>query len=279
MDKPIYKTLIKFILPLALIILARKINIWLSIIGIIIYVGVLLYTSRASIFNIMGAKSYSQGDMSKAIMWFERIYMLKNPPVRPCVSYAYIVLKNGDTSKAEEILQSLLKNNSLSPDVPYIKSIMALVLWKKGNIDEAVSILENVIESYTTTSIYESLGYMLIEQGDLEKALKFNLEAYEYNSNDKVIRDNLAQTYYLLGDYDKSNEIYEQLINSSPTFPEAYYNYGLLLEKLGDKDKAVAMMKKALTFKFTSLSTVSKEKIEADLLRISAYTSTENQIE
>ncbi len=277
MDKPLHKTLIKFVLPLALIILARKINIWLSIAGIVIYTGVLLYTGRTTIFSIMGARSYSKGDIDKAIMWFERIYKLKNPPVRPCVSYAYIVLKKGDTNKAEQILQELLKNNSSSPDTPYIKSIIALVLWKKGKIDEAVSLLENVIKSYVTTSVYESLGYMLIEQGDLQKALKLNLEAYEYNSDDKVIQDNLGQTYYLLGEYDKANEIYEKLLKSSPAFPEAYYNYGLLLDKLGNKEKAVEMMKKALGLKFSSLSTVSKEKIEADLTRISAGIATENQ--
>lgn len=277
MDKPLHKTLIKFVLPLALIILARKINIWLSIAGIVIYTGVLLYTGRTTIFSIMGARSYSKGDIDKAIMWFERIYKLKNPPVRPCVSYAYIVLKKGDTNKAEQILQELLKNNSSSPDAPYIKSIIALVLWKKGKIDEAVSLLENVIKSYVTTSVYESLGYMLIEQGDLQKALKLNLEAYEYNSDDKVIQDNLGQTYYLLGEYDKANEIYEKLLKSSPAFPEAYYNYGLLLDKLGNKEKAVEMMKKALGLKFSSLSTVSKEKIEADLTRISAGIATENQ--
>jgi len=276
MNKSVQKVLINLILPLALIIILGKINIWLSIAGIVIYISIMLYTGRAVIFSVMGGRSYSRGDLDKAIMWFERIYNLKNPPVRSCVSYAYIVLKKGDTEKADDILQNVLKNNPPSFDVPYINSIKALVLWKKGEIDEAVSLLEDVIKSYVTTSVYESLGYMLIEQGDLEKALKVNLEAYEYNSEDKVIQDNLGQTYYLLGDYDKAKEIYEKLIKNIPTFPEAYYNYGLLLEKLGDKEKAADMMKKASGLNFSALSTVSKEKIESELERINADISKPN---
>jgi len=281
MNNPSLNALVKFILPLALIIVLRTISIWLSVAGIVIYVAVLLYTARARIYSLMGARSYARGDMDKTIEWFERIYRLKNPPVRDCVSYAYILLKNGITEKADEILQNLLNKNPSGPDSPYIKSVFALVLWKKGKTGEAVKLLENVRENYVTTSVYESLGYMLIEQGDLEKALKVNLEAYDYNSDDKVIMDNLGQTYYLLGEYEKANEIYEKLMNSSPTFPEAYYNYGLLLDKLGDREKAAEMMKKALSLKFTALSTVSREKIEEDLARITdgISKSDENQAE
>ena len=48
----------------------------------------------------------------------------------------------------------------------------------------------------------------------------------------------------LLGEYDKAKEIYEKLLAKAPTFPEPYYNYGLLQEKLGNKDEALESMKR-----------------------------------
>jgi tetratricopeptide (TPR) repeat protein len=188
-----------------------------------------------------------------------------------------LLLKNRELDKADEILQKIMGKNIQSQDLPYIKSIKALVLWKKGELDNAAAILEEVIQTYKTTSVYGSLGCMLILQGDLEKALQFNLEAYDYNSSDNIINDNLGQNYYLLGMYDKAGEVYEKLIAKAPTFPEPYYNYGLLLEKQESFDKALEMMRKAMDQKFTYLSTITKEDVEAAIKRIEGITGNQEQ--
>ena len=67
--------------------------------------------------------------------------------------------------------------------------------------------LEEIIKTYETTTVYGSLGYLLILKGNLENALQFNLKAYEYNPSDKIIQDNLGQNYYLLGQYEKAKDI------------------------------------------------------------------------
>ena len=162
-------------------------------------------------------------------------------------------------------MQQILKSNPKAEDITYTKSILALVLWKKGELDAATDMLTEVMQTYKTTSVYGSLGYLLILKGDLDKALQFNLEAYDYNASDKVIQDNLGQNYYLLGMYDKSREIYEALMEKSPTFPEAWFNYGLLLEKLGEPERALESMKKALEYKFSYLCCISREDIEAKI--------------
>jgi tetratricopeptide (TPR) repeat protein len=180
-----------------------------------------------------------------------------------------MLLKTGNIAKSEELLQKLLKDYPQSEDLPLVKSNLSLVLWKKGELDAAIEILEDVMQNYKTSSTYGSLGYLLILKGDLEKALQFNLEAFDFNNRDKIIRDNLGQNYYLLGNYEKAKEIYETLVEEAPAFPEPYFNYGLVLEKLGDTETALGMMKKALTFKFTYLSSISREEVEARIGEIS----------
>jgi tetratricopeptide (TPR) repeat protein len=265
MKNSIVKLLISFLLPIAVIIIAGKINIWYGIAAAAIYIAIAAYFSRATIYALIGSRNYGKRDLDKALKWFKKAYAANRSNIKTAVSYAYILLRSGQPSEAEEILRNLLKKDISQDDESYIKSNLALAIWKNGNLDEAVAMLEEVIKTYKTTSVYGSLGYLLIAQGDLEKALKLNLEAYEYNSSDKIIRDNLGQNYYLLGMNDKAKEIYEPLISQSPAFPEPYYNYGLVLAALGDKQAGISIMKKALNFKFSYLSTVSKEEIEKKL--------------
>jgi len=130
--------------------------------------------------------------------------------------------------------------------------------------------LEEVFATYKTTTVYGSLGYLMLLKGDLEKALAFNQEAYEYNDNNSVIVDNLALNYYLLGELDKAEEIYEKLMTKNPTYPEAYYNYGLTLEAKNKIDKALEVMEKALDFKFSFLSNVSREEVENKIQELKA---------
>jgi tetratricopeptide (TPR) repeat protein len=238
--------LIYFLLPAAVIIVMLMMNKWLGVAALLVYIAVLLYASRPAVFTLIGTRKYAKGNTEQAITWFKRAYATGRASVRTAVSYAYILLKHKDLQKSEEILQKLIKDNKNSPQLPYIKTIMALVLWKKGMLDEAASMQEEVIQIYKTTSVYGSLGYLLILKGDLEKALKFNLEAYEYNSSDNIINDNLGQNYLLLGMYDKAMEIYEPLLAKAPTFPEPYYNYALVLDKMGNREKALETMKKLL---------------------------------
>ncbi|MGI6669947.1 MAG: tetratricopeptide repeat protein [Acetivibrionales bacterium] len=256
--------------PAIIIIIAWKISIWLGVAVFLIYLAGLAYYNRALIFSMIGSRNYMLGKTAEALKWFKKAHETKRTGAgtRISVSYAYILLKNGDLSASDDILQQVMNSSPAVEDVPYIKSILALVLWKKGELDNAVEMLEEVIKTYKTTSVYGSLGYLLILKGDLEKALKFNLEAYDYNSSDKIIQDNLAQNYYLLGMYDKAEEIYKPLLESGPSFPEPYYNYGLLLEKVGKAAQALEYMKKAMNYKFTYLSSITREEVESKIREI-----------
>lgn len=218
-----------------------------------------LYTFKANI-------TFNKGDARGSLEWLEKAYATGGAKTEIVNTYAYLLLKSGDLDKSVKLFSELLS----TPNLPekqrlQIKSSYALALWKKGDLDSAIKMLEDVITNYKTTNIYGSLGYLYILKGDLEKALKFNLEAYDYNRTANVILDNLGQTYCLMGDYAKSEEIYNTLIASNPTFPEAYYDYALLLEKLGRKEEAVQNIEKALQYKTSYLSDLTKEQIEEKL--------------
>ena len=217
------------------------------------------------LYSFLGTANYSRGNMENAIKWFGKACRSRHCAPRTKTSYAYLLLKTGSIERAEKTLTDLLNTGLQQDDEMHAKSNLALVFWKKGNLDKAVAMLEEVIDNYENSTVYGSLGYLLILKGDLDRALDFNLKAYEYNSSNTVILDNLGQTYYLKGDYDKALEIYENLMQKKPSFPEAYYSYGLVLRAKGNTQKAVEFMKKALNYRLSFLSTVTREEMESTI--------------
>lgn len=270
-SKIVKNLLLKFLLPVVIFLLLLTLyNIYLALAFAVIYIAIVLYIRRATVFSIMGNISYGKGDVQKSIEWFKKAYLTDKARPNTIISYAYLLLKFGNTDEAETILNKFLSASPSHDDEMLAKSNLALVLWKKGDLDGAINMLEEVFATYKTTTVYGSLGYLLLLKGDLEKALAFNLEAYDYNNNNSVIVDNLAFNYYLLGELDKAEEIYEKLMTQNPTYPEAYYNYGLTLEAKNKSDKALEFMEKALSFKFTFLSTVSREEVENKIKELRA---------
>ncbi|WP_280538439.1 tetratricopeptide repeat protein, partial [Clostridium perfringens] len=111
--------------------------------------------------------------------------------------------------------------------------------------------------------VYETLGYFLILDKRYEEALEYNLLAYEYDKDNKVIMDNLAQSYYFTGNIEKAKEVYTKLLDEDPGIPEPYYYYGLILRDEGDTKGALESFDKALTKRESYLSALNKDKIRA----------------
>lgn len=265
MGGKILNFIVKFVIPVIVIIILFSYNSLLGLASILLAIAFLFYKGRASLFAYMGGLKYSKGSLEEAVSWFEKAYATGKAKPSTTSSYAYLLLKNSKLDESETILNKLISSHPDKDSEMLAKSNLALVYWKKGCLDDAIALLETVINDYKTSTIYGSLGYLLILKGDLEKALQFNLEAYEYNESNTVIMDNMGQVCYLTGQYEKSAEIFEKLLSKNPTFPEAYYNYGLLLSDMNEPEKACEMLEKALNYKLSFLSTIKREDIEQKL--------------
>ncbi len=256
--------ILKFILPLAALFLLFRQSFLFGLVGTLALIVYLTYKNKLSFYAFLGKFSYSRGNMDNAIKWYGRAASDPGSSPDSIISYAYLLLKTGQVDNAEQILDSYLARLTASKEKKMLaRSIKALITWKRGNLDKAIETLEEVLENIETSNIYGSMGFLLIEKGNLDRALEFNLKAYDYNDSHDVILDNLGQTYYLRSEYEKSLEIYDKLMKKEPkpAFPEAYFNYGLLLLSMGKKEEAVEKMKQALDYRITFLSTITAEDI------------------
>jgi len=220
----------------------------------------------SQIYAIKANSAYQKGNIQETLNWLEKAYKTGSAKLSLITTYGYVLLKYGKLEEAIKIFDEQLSSSKLTKIERYkIKSNSALVLWKKGQLDEAISLYEEMLPHYKNTNVYGSLGYMYNLKEDLEKALKFNLEAYDYNNTGGVILDNLGQTYFLMGDLENAADIFKQLMDLNPKFPEAFYDYALVYEKMGDKEKCIEKLRNALLYKPNYLSAITTEDIENKL--------------
>lgn len=255
---------IKTIISLAVVFFSFLYNATLGKVVLGVFIIYMLFSNRSIFYEVLATKANNKGDMEKAISMLEKASKA-TLNTRPKISYGYLLLKSGNINKASEVFKEMIDSDIDNDSKRNAKSNYALVLWKSGELEKAINLLEEVLSEYTSTVVYGSLGYLYILKGDLEKAFEFNKEAYDYDSSDPVILDNLGYVYYLKEDFSKSEEIYKELMNLNPKFPEAYYNYSLLLKKLNNLDEALKFAKKANEYNISFLSNLTKEQIGRQL--------------
>lgn len=231
---------------------------------LLFYLAYRLFRSKASILAFIGNIHFNEGNYKKALAYYESSSRTFNCDNSIKIRYAYIALYCGDLNKCKEIL-AITPSNHLSEQLKNSYKITeALLTWKSGNLEKAIEICKTVDENYEHTLVYETLGYLLLISERYKEALIYNKKAYEYDNSSNIIIDNLAQSYYYLGYYEKAQELYKSLLcdsNKDLSFSEPYYYYGLILNKLGDKEGCINYLKEALTKKESFLSDLTHKKI------------------
>ncbi len=265
----------RFLIPLVLLYAAFT---FLGTIGgtivVILILLFIIYKNRAFIYQNRGSKKYHKGDFDGALADIKTAVGLNPGAAKIRGSYAFLLLKLGHTEEAGVQIDEAIKRTETEPDKNALRVTKALVLWKQGKLDEAIEDLTELLKVYENTNVYATLGFLYIAKGDYDKALEFNLESKEYNSSNAIILDNLGLTYFLLGDYEKALETYKEIMKCKPNFPEAYYNYARVLDKMEDLDTALYMARHALTLRFWNTSTITKQEVEAFLEELEAKEKT-----
>jgi len=223
---------------------------------------VFLIVKRAEIIGIFAKRKHAKGDLKGAIKTFAVANRLGKLGPASLMYYGYLLLRDGQFEQGRIILTKASFSAKKVELKKRIKALLAVCEWKTGDLDMAIEMTEEAMYEYKTTNLYQNLGLLYVVKGDARKALEINKEAYEYNSDDAMIMDNLASAYALYGDNKKAAEVYEKLMDMNPRFPEAYYGYGQVLIKLGQREKGIEYIEKSLEKTFSALSILQKEDVE-----------------
>lgn len=269
MNKSMKNRIWGWVLLFSLMILLLSIPHVYKIILTVMWSFFLLYYLYPGFFTFIAFASHNGRGKERYLKIMSFAYNSGRVHPKSAATFSYVLLREGNLERASQVLdyaeeraeerkswrKGLVQYN-------HVHSYRALILWKQNKLDEAAELLQNLHnQDYRTSTLYANLGWFLLKQGKYDEALLINREALEYDRSAAIL-DNIGLNYLKLGELDKCRDIYAELLDLDPAFPDAWYNYGQLLQVDGKEEKAQEMFQKALSCDFSFLGTVTKEEVE-----------------
>ena len=223
--------------------------------------------------NMAGQKAltaHGKGDYQKAISLYEEAYAKGMDKPRLLRGYSVLLIRMSRFDEALEVLKKMEKIPGIdAKEKADIRVNYAVILWKKGHLDRALEILEHEFAEMKNGTMYSIIGYLKIEQGNAEEALRFNKEALEYDEEDAVFLDNLGQTYYrLLGDKETAKTYFDRAIAIKPNAIDTNYFLALYDIEKGDKESARNRLGIARKGFFSPLNYAQPDMIDDKLIEL-----------
>lgn len=237
----------------------------------LVVIAALLYTRRALLYTQMANNAYFiKGNKKKAQRLYEKAYKTLDMTSQCKISYSSFCLRENMYERGKRLLNEVINSRrSTQEEKIGAKHNMAVLMWREGNLDGAIVLLEQLHKEAPATNTYGTLGVLYLEKAkklqNPQEYLPFMKEAYEYNDGDKTICDNLGELYYIMGDYENAKEVYEKLVKLTFQTPMPYYNYARVLKALGDADGAREYFNKALDGRFTGVMTITPDDVKREL--------------
>lgn len=234
-----------------------KRNKWASL----IYIGVLIVAAIYGSIANKGAEKNQEGmdifdsgaNYNQAIDNFSQAFdNVKNDEDKITVlkNWAYALWMNEQYSEAKQKF-----NEALSLALPdsadyYLISAEIALLDENGKAAE-VNYLKAIAKEQDNYQINTSLGlfYLGIDAAskdfvDYEKSLLYTKKAYEKNPNIEMTKENLANSYFYLGQYQQAIDLFKQTTLANKPFNN--YMLGLCYYALKDEENAHIYLQKAV---------------------------------
>ena len=220
-----------------------------------------------TIFKARSAASkLSKGDTEGAMRLYKEAIDEGLQDVRYILTYVVLLIRAGRYQEARDLLVKIQRYPMADNLRCQLYVDYASCVYKMGELQKGIELLERQHAKQPSGLVYETLGYLYVEAGDYEKALAFNTEAYDYDDEDSITLDNLAQTYYRLGnDKAKAREFFQKAIELKPTQIDTLYFLAQYDIEEGNKDEAREKLEKALKGRFSPLNYATREMVQASL--------------
>ena len=154
-------------------------------------------------------------------------------------------------------------------DVVFGIHAAALDLLKAGRVDAAGNFMKRFLEIH---DLSPELNYNLAKLYELNKslgkALKYAWRAKELKADYKDAYDLVAGIFFDLGDFEKSAEFYEKVIEFNPNDAMSFYNLGCVFSAMKDYGKAEQHWRAAIQNEQKIKQAEKKEKSSQEELSV-----------
>jgi len=215
------------------------------------------------VYGALGYYNHIRGKLDVAERMYEKMDKFGCTNAQMVAAHGLIQMRKGEFKEAIETFNRARDLNPNPEMKTKIRLHRAVAYYKIGDLPRALKALENIKETVGVSErLYEFLGYMYIAEGDLEKALAFNLEAYDYEENSHAILDNLGQTYLLMGDWENARLYCEKAMAENDNQVDTLYHMALIEHHDGNADKAREYAERAAQAPRTALNEINEDMLK-----------------
>ena len=209
-------------------------------------------------------KLHNEGNCDEALKLYEECMNEGLKDMKTILPYSVLLLRSGQYQKARELLVSVQKYPMADDQKRQLFVNYAVAVYKLGDLPKAIEVLEVQDKKAESGLVYETLGYLLVEAGDFDKALEYNLKALEYDDEDPITLDNLGQTYFRLkGDKETARSYFDKALAQKPGQLDTLYFLTQYDIEAGNHSAAREKLETVRDGRFSPLNFASKEKAEA----------------
>ncbi len=265
-----FKNLLDLIILIGLVFVIIKVNLLLGSILLLLFLIFKLTINKHLIYMFKGAKLLKLGNLKESIEYYKKAAFCQNSNVKAIKTYILLEIKNGSFEEGLNTLNNIISKRKFSPkDANELDLLQSIIYWKIGDIKTSLKILDDLKRSgYNSLEFYEIYGYVLIKNEDFEKAIAISTEGLKIDDLSQILRANLGEVFYRIGDIEKACFYFNDLIDECTNFSEPYYFMGLISKEKEDFYKAKENLNKALKYNESILSNLSKNDIENALITI-----------
>lgn len=184
--------------------------------------------------------------LKKAKNEFEEVLKIKNDESLAYYYLGHLAMQMGfGLKEAEKFYKKAIETNN--HNLRAYKKLTIIYLTEK-RFKDAVSLLETAkTVSRDDADIYYKLAFTYLITEEYKKAIE---NAKKVLSIGKSIQSQiiLASAYSMTGDYDAAKAQLEDVLNSDPKNKTALVGLSIVFEKMGEKEKCIEILKKALEY-------------------------------
>lgn len=181
-------------------------------------------------------------------------------PVKYHSQRAYAFEGDHDYARAAEEYKKLLE---ISPDDKDLHSHMGETYFKMGMFDEAIAEIEEVMRLDPENWVQrEAIGDIYNKKGDSDEALRQYERTLGINPDNALCNRKLGRLYYEKGEYRSAVRVFLRSLEIDPGFGEAHLGLGLAYCALGNREGALAELKRLEDLKMTAMAAQLSEAID-----------------
>lgn len=169
--------------------------------------------SNESYYSYIGLGSYyiDTKKYSEALAIFTE--MIKKYPYQADPNF-YIGKSYYYVKDYAQSIKYLKKSLDLAPEVSNTYFYLALSLSGNGEYEDAISITNKNKQKFgESASIYEALGYIYFDKGDLDQSTKYNFEMLKFGANEEAVYGKVIGQYQLKKMEAQASFYYKQGVN------------------------------------------------------------------